>query len=293
MRSGHLALMLCAVVLLSGNYVMAVLGLKTLPPFLYTALRFMVVVALVMPFTRRMLPAADMRRVLLLSFILCTLHFGLNFCGLALGLDIATSVILAQLGVPLACMMGVLFLKEPFGRKQAAGLAISFAGVVLVEGAPQVSVVPLAFVVAFAGAVAAAVSNIYLKRLTHIPVFDSIGWMSLLAIPQLLIISWLFEREQWPVLATIPAGAVAAVFYSAIASTIVAHATWFFMLKHYSVNQVAPFSLLIPFGSIMIGHLFFPSDLTWQVVCGGVLTIAGVAIITLKLPKFARTGGLG
>ena len=56
--------------------------------------------------------------------------------------------------------------------------------------------------------------------------------------------------------------------------------------KH-TVSQVTPFSLLTPVFGITFGELFFHEALTWQVMLGGAMTIAGVAIIVIRRPKLA------
>lgn len=46
-----------------------------------------------------------------------------------------------------------------------------------------------------------------------------------------------------------------------------------------------PFTLLVPVLGIIFGILFLDEKLNWQLILGGLITIAGVAIIVLRGSK--------
>jgi O-acetylserine/cysteine efflux transporter len=56
-------------------------------------------------------------------------------------------------------------------------------------------------------------------------------------------------------------------------------------MRRYSVNQVMPFTLLVPVFGVLSGVVFYDDRLTLPMLIGGVGTILGVAIITIRRPK--------
>jgi O-acetylserine/cysteine efflux transporter len=56
-------------------------------------------------------------------------------------------------------------------------------------------------------------------------------------------------------------------------------------MRRYSVNQVMPFTLLVPLFGVLSGVVFFGDQLSWPMIIGGVGTILGVAIITIRRPR--------
>ena len=56
------------------------------------------------------------------------------------------------------------------------------------------------------------------------------------------------------------------------------------MLRRYSVNQVIPFTLLVPVFGVLSGVLMLGETLNVQSTLGGIATIAGVAVIVLRRP---------
>jgi O-acetylserine/cysteine efflux transporter len=62
---------------------------------------------------------------------------------------------------------------------------------------------------------------------------------------------------------------------------------WFNMMRRYPVNQVMPFTLLLPAIGVAAGWYWLDEEVTLQIVLGGLATIAGVGIIVLRRPALA------
>jgi O-acetylserine/cysteine efflux transporter len=56
-------------------------------------------------------------------------------------------------------------------------------------------------------------------------------------------------------------------------------------MRRFSVNQVMPFTLLVPLFGVLSGVIFFHDRLTLLMLIGGLCTIAGVAIIIIRRPR--------
>ncbi len=59
-------------------------------------------------------------------------------------------------------------------------------------------------------------------------------------------------------------------------------------MRKSAVNQVIPYTLLIPALTVAGGYLILGDRLDWQSVLGGATTIVGVAIIVLRRPASPR-----
>ncbi|MGE0753692.1 MAG: DMT family transporter [Alphaproteobacteria bacterium] len=281
------ALLVCLI--WSGNFVASKFGMQYFTPFMFTALRFAIVAVLLVPFVPRP-NKKQFLQLLLLATAFGVLHFGLILASLYKGLDIAGCAIAAQMGVPFSCILGALFLQDNLGWKRSMGMAVSFVGMFIVAGTPNVLENMLGFILALGAAFSWAVGNLLTKRLASLSVFQMLGWMSLLAVPQLLAISWFTESNAWKPLVEAPLPIWLFVSYTALGSTIVAYGLWYFLLKRYPISYVAPYSLLTPLFSIALGQIFFVEQLTWHILLGGALTIGGVAVIVIRRPKTVMLG---
>jgi O-acetylserine/cysteine efflux transporter len=59
---------------------------------------------------------------------------------------------------------------------------------------------------------------------------------------------------------------------------------WYNMMRRYPVNQVMPFTLLLPMVGVAAGAVMRDEIVTWQMIVGGLATVAGVGIIVLRRP---------
>ncbi len=259
------------------NFAVVKLGVSYMPPFLFTTLRFVVIAALLVPFFR--LPRSKMLDVALFSFLLGTCHFGLMFFSMR-GMDAATMAIIMQTCFPFSALCAAILYKERLGWIRFLGMVLSFGGVALLVGEPTFPT-PFFFMLAIVSALGWVFSNIAVKRIGRIEPLALSGWMALFGIPQLLILSLIFETGQWQVLSTFHWGMIFPVFYTAIMASIAAYTLWYRLLLRYQLNQVVPFTLLNPVFGVSMGILLLGESLTWHRLAGGAVTVTGVALIQL------------
>lgn len=265
------------------NFAVGKAGVLAMPPIAFVSLRFLAVALVLLPFLRW--PPPRWRDLVMLSVVLGTIHFSLMFTGLK-GIDISTASIAIQLQVPFAALLAAYFFGERLGWRRLAGMVIAFAGVVLIAGEPRLggNLVPLFLVIA--AACVWAFANILIKRLgDDVGVWPLNGWIALLAVPQAALLSALTESGQ--IEAIVAGGWKLAgwIAYQALLVTVFGYGVWYSCMRRYSVNQVMPFTLLVPLFGVMSGVVFFDDRLSWPMVVGGVGTIIGVAIITIRRPR--------
>ena len=112
-------------------------------------------------------------------------------------------------------------------------------------------------------------------------------WMSVFAAPQVLISSWVLETGQWQAVVAAPASFWLYLAYTALGATVVGYGIWYYLLRHHTVGQIVPFSLMQPVIGVVSGMLILGEELTWHKLVGGILVLTGVAIIQIRSAKRA------
>jgi O-acetylserine/cysteine efflux transporter len=286
MRPQHIAMMVMVQVLWGANFAVAKFGLDSFSPIFFVALRFSLV-AVLLVFVVGLPKPAMLKRLLPLSITMGVMHFTLMFLGMA-ELDAATSSIAIQLQTPFAAIMAAFFLGETMGWRRIVGMVTAFAGVMLIAGEPRFSDNPWPLLSVVGAAFAWALGNIQVKALgDEIDAVTLNGWIAFLAAPQLLVASWLIEGPQWQNIPDATWISWAALLFQAIVIAIFTYWIWYNMMRRYPVNQVIPFTLLLPMIGVAAGALLRDETVTWQMIVGGLATVAGVGIIVLRRPAVA------
>lgn len=288
MRPTDFLLLFMTIILWAGYYIGGKYALMLFPPFFLSALRFLTVAAVLLPWVG--MPNIPMKKVLLLSFLLGVLHFGLSLGALGWGLDLATTIVVSQLNVPFTCMFGAIILQDKLGPWRSLGLIIAMLGAVFVAGTPNVSENYPAFLAALTASFVWGGTNILMKTFGEVKIYPFLGWLGLFSGLQLLGISLATETGQWDAVMHAGWKEIGGVVYVALGSTVLGTGTWYYLLSKYRASQIAPYTMLGPFVSITLAMIFFNEPISNQVIIAGLITIAGVGIIVVRRPRLAVLG---
>lgn len=244
------------------NFVVIKWGLEGLPPVLFNALRFAVVIPCLIwvPFPK--IPIATLSA---LGILFGVLLFGLMFVGMAIGFPAGLSSLVVQMQVFFTIILGSFLLGEHVSTVRWGALLLGFAGLCLIgldilsvrqHSVPQ-SLFLAGFVCILGSAVCWAGTNILLKRQQQADLVHVMMWMCLIPPLPLLIISLIWEGPAliWQALSDIKVSSIGAILYGGLVSTAFAYGIWAAMLKKYATNIVTPFALLVPvfgFGSAIL-----------------------------------------
>jgi len=279
-KPGDLLLILLANAAWSLNFLVGKAGVEHFPPLLFSSLRFTALILLLAPWLR-WLPG-KMRPILEISFLLGVFHFSMIFIGLEASGDIASVAIAAQLYVPFSALLAVVWLGERLGRWRIIGITAAFAGVLVIGFDPTV-INHLDALAWIAGAsLAMAIATILMRRLSGVGVFTLQAWIGAVAAPCLLLLSMLLEQGQMEALHTAGWFYFAMPVYSAVGASIIGHGIVYYLLTRYPVSLITPLLLLAPVLAVLLGVLFWGDQPTWKLLLGGLMTLAGVAVITLR-----------
>ncbi|GHB19360.1 DMT family transporter [Salinicola rhizosphaerae] len=263
------------------NIIVIKLGIEDLPPLLVTTLRFMLVAALIVPFTR--ITRTQLPWLLMLAVSFGGLHFPLLFLGLQRA-EAGTGALLVQMGTPFATLLAAILLKEKLGPRRLFGLVLAFGGVVVLAGGPSLPP-PASTAMLLTSAFFWAVSTMIIKLAPPIAPLTMTGWLSLFAIPLVGIGSWLVEDDQWQAIQHAGLAGWGAVVYTAVMSSIAAYGLWYWLLQKHPVSRVVPLTLLMPLFAVILGVWLLDDPLGINKVLGGLMVIAGLAVINIRFRR--------
>ena len=275
--------MICAVAvpLLWGyQFVVIKVGVTEFPPLFFLALRFLAIALLLVPFGRRP-TRQQFGPVAAISIFLGGLNFGLFYVGLGLGSG-SMSAVAYQLATPFTILLAWPLLAERPSSTTSAGVMLAFIGVVVLAGEHGSSANALALLLVIGAAFSFAVSNVLTKRYGPFDPFMLMGWSSLLTVPQVMLMSRVFENGQLASLVSADERGWLALAYTIFIGGIAGFGLWFWLIARCSIDRVAPFGLLLPVFALISSVLFLGERMTPKLIVGGLLAISGVAIAQVR-----------
>ncbi len=281
MKLRHVALAVLLAVVWGLNFVFIRLALTDFPPLLLAALRFALAAVPVLFLPK---PPVPWPTLIAIGGTLFLGQFALLFPSMAVGMPPGLASIALQVQAFITIAIAIVVLHERPTRRQLAGAAIAFAGLVLIAATVGANGVTLAGFVLLVGAAASwAIGNVLLRRAGPADMLPLISWLSLVPILPLLALSLVIEGPE-----RIAAGLASATWlsvgslaYIVVVSTIFGFAAWGHLLKLYPAAVAAPFSLLVPISgtlsaALILGETFGPLRLA-----GMVLIFIGLGVLAL------------
>jgi O-acetylserine/cysteine efflux transporter len=281
MRIRDIVLALLAMALWGLNFAVAKVALGEFPPILLAALRFWLVALILLPFCRR---PPRLRPILGLAIVLGLIHYPMVFSGLS-RLDASTAAVVLQLQVPFGVLLAAILLGEKFRLRDGLGMAIAFAGVALIAGAPRLEASRLGLALLLVAAFGWGLGTVQLKRLGPIDPFTLNGWLGLFVALELTVVSRLVDGSPAAFIAAADWRGWLALLYTSVISTIVAFGLWARMVSRYPVSLTLPFMLTVPLFAIAGGVAIEGDRITPDIVAGGALTLIGVGSIVIRRPR--------
>lgn len=260
-----------------------------IPPFILTAMRFAAVAILLIPFAQ--VPRGRIGKLALISVTFGGLHFGVLFYALSM-IDAGPVAVIILLGVPFSSMLATYFFNDRLGWKRLSGMALAFIGVTIMFWDPTMTELQLPLLLVVFASFMWAVANVMIKKLGDIDTFQLNGWMALMAAPQLLVLSLIFEPHAFQAIAEASWVAWANLTFTVVMSSIVAYGFWYHLLKTQDVNVVVPWMLLAPVVSVIGSLVVFDEQFSLLKIIGSIVVLCGVAVIMLRKPVQRKAQGM-
>ena len=249
------------------------------PPLYYAGARFLVVMLCTLPW---LLPAP---RPVWRMIVVCQLIGGANFALMFMGLKTASpsaASIVVQLGVPMTTALSMLMLGEQVRWRRGVGMALTLAGAVVVMWNPAGLTMSAGLWLVAGAALAGSLGAVMMKQMEGVKPLQFQAWVGFTSALPLLGVSALTEPGQWT--AGLAAGwpFVAAVLFSALIVSVLAHTTYYSLIQKYEATLISPLTLLTPLFTIILGVLVTHDHFDGRMAIGATLALAGVLIVALR-----------
>jgi O-acetylserine/cysteine efflux transporter len=270
------------------NLVVSKIGLAQIPAILFTFLRFLILAVILVP--RLRVQRDQMGALVVAAIFTGALSFALSFWGLGISKNVSAVAIAGQLSVPFTTLLSVALLGEVVRWRRWTGILLSFAGVLVMGFDSRIAAQWQSLSLVIGGAFVGSVGLIAIKKLQGFEPLELQAWIAWLSLPVLLVLSLEFERPDLATLAHVSILGWAALAFTALGASLVAHTGYFYLVQRYPVTSVAPVTTLSPIFSVFLSVVFLGETLTARLVLGGAITLAGVVIITLRERRIVDTG---
>jgi O-acetylserine/cysteine efflux transporter len=282
-KRSHLALILLIDLIWAFNIVPVKLSVEAAGPLTTVLLRYCIVLVACLPWLR-WLPGR-MGWVLLTGFVAGALFMGLGGLSFALADNVSALAIAGQLGVPFSLILAVIIYKERIRWPRITAVALCFAGVAVMGFDPAIAHESVALWLTVAASLCWAIGNLLFRKLAGVPVLTIHAWLAAISVPIIAVAAAVFEPQNLRAIPDLSWQIWACLLYSGLLASLLGHGGMSWLFQRYPVATVSPLTLPTPLLSVIIAVLVFGTPITVQMIVGGVLTIIGVAIITLRTAK--------
>ena len=283
----HFLLVLTVCIVWAVNFLTSAISLKEFPPLLFTALRFVPLALLLIPWMKPPAPG-QWPRLVAVGVCIGVLHFGLSFWGLRLAGDLSSPAIVMQSYIPMSAVLAVVLLREHVGWRTWTGIATSFAGVLVLGFDPLVLDAPASLVLMLVSAFCLALGTVLMRSLVGVNALGMQGWTAVFALAPLLVWSAFVEHGQIEALRTASWAAWGGAVYAALMSSLLGHGLFYWLVQRHPVSTLTPYLLMTPLFAVALGIVFWGDRPGLRLYIGGAMVLAGVLVIALRAQTRAR-----
>jgi O-acetylserine/cysteine efflux transporter len=278
-RDGLLIAIVC--VAWAGNFVFSKVALREFPPLIYTALRLMLLSAVLAPFMKRP-PRSQWRRLAAVGLSNGVLHFGLAFWALKQSTTVASPTFALQSYVPISALLARVLRNEPVGAGTVIAIALSFSGVLVLGFDPSVLATPGTLGLVLVSAFFLALGTVLMRGLSGVDAVSQQGWTA--AIGVLPLLAWSAAVEPGALEAVRHASPIAwgGVVYAALVVSLLGHGLFYVLVQRHPVARVTPYLLVSPVLTVVLGVVLLGDHLGPRLLIGGAMVLSGVLLISLS-----------
>jgi drug/metabolite transporter (DMT)-like permease len=278
MATRDFALLMLVCLIWATNFIVTKLVLSGLdvPPLAFSALRFLIVFLVAMPW---LLPWPRPRwRIALVGLLMGAGGFGLVSIGLMTATPSSAAVVV-QLSVPITALMSVVMLGERIGLRRGLGIAIAFGGAITVMYDPDGFAISIGLLFVLASALASSFGMVMMKKTTNVEPLQFQAWVGLASCLPLALASIGLETNQAERTAAGGLPFLVALVYSAVAVSLIGHSLFFRLVQRYEANLISTLTLMCPLMAIGMGVVITGDRFDLRMAIGTLVVLAGVALI--------------
>lgn len=203
---------------------------------------------------------------------------------LSMANNVGALAIAGQLSVPCSLLLGALIFGERLTVARIAGVVLAFGGVALLVFDPAIThEIPAVLVMALA-ALCWAAGTLVQRRLTGVRALNTQAWNGLMGAAILAPLALLFEWGRLSRLGQVDGVALAWFGFTVVGATVIGQGALAWLLARYPLGTVMPLMLSSPVLATLFSSLYFGTRITPVMIVGGLIAVAGVAIISFSPP---------
>ncbi|MFM1782647.1 MAG: hypothetical protein RIS14_400 [Pseudomonadota bacterium] len=252
----------------AGNFITSKLALQDFPPFLFTALRLLLLTLLIGAFLK-LPPRTVWPRLLAVALFNGVLHFAFSFW------------IVMQSYVPMVALLAWWLLGEKFHWRTGSAIAVSFLGVLVLGFDPAMLADPLPLGLMLVSALFIALGTIAMRGL-QMDLIQQQGWTAAIGLIPIWLMSVLVEGNPLAHIQNAGMQAWIGVFYAALIASLVGHGLFFVLIKRHPVAMITPYLLTAPLLAAILGVVLLGDHVGIRVWIGGAMVLSGVFGVALR-----------
>lgn len=265
------------------NIIAAKLTVVVAGPFTAGAIRLVLVTLCCLPWLRPV--PRRTAELLVFGAINGGLFLSLFCFALKVSSNVGALAIAGQLSVPIALLLGVVFLKERLSWARGAGIALAFAGVAVLVFDPRVFQELPGLLIMTAAAASWAVSTLLQRRLAGVSALTLYAWTGLCGAALLLPASLWLEPGHLAAAGELDWTAWAGFGFSVLGATLGGQGGLAWLLGRHPISSILPLTLAALVVGVIASAMVFHSTITLPMIIGGALALAGTVLVTLFIPK--------
>jgi len=247
-----------------------------LPPILLMAVAYTLAAVTLYPMAPRL--RTRPRHLLIISLTAGTIQAAMLLSGLKL-LPASTAMLVLQLQIPFAAVLAWFVGRDKPSIRNWIGMVLVLIGIVIVIGRPDgqgqalgVILVGVSGVFWAGGQVGIAVWG----RDSGLAVYAG---LLRYAAPQLWLTTIIIEGNPLPALQAISGESWIGILILAFVGCVLPYALWYRLMMRYRVDEVMPFSVLMPVVGVVLSIIELGDPITLGLVVGGGILTLGLVII--------------
>ena len=263
------------------NFLVIDFGLAGVPPLVFVALRFTLVVVPAIFFLKP--PAIGWRTILLIGSFLSLGQFALLYLSLALGMPPGLASLLAQTQVVLSVIVSAIVLRERPTRKQVIGIVIGMLGLAIVVVGHSYAAPFLPVIIILLAALSWAIGNVLARRAKAASGLSLVVWSGIVVPIPSMALALVVDGPVVVLdsLAHLSWIAILSTLYTAVFASLIGYGIWNTLLAKYPTSSVVPYTLLVPVVGIVAAWLVVNEQPSVSELIGGAIMLAGLAVAVI------------
>lgn len=262
------------------NIISAKMAVTEIAPLTAALLRQALVCVVCLSWLR--IVPGQMKALLGLGVLTGALFFVFINLSLLATTNVSALAIAGQVGVPFSMILAVLVLGERIHRYRIVGVAMSFVGVAILLFDPAIVNEMAGIVLQLVASAIWACASLIQRGVRDVPILTVYAWIGLVGTALLAPVTLIVEPHGIASIPTIPLSSFGWIAFSAIGSTLLGHGSMAWLLQRHPISVVTPLTLAAPVLSVLIASWYFRTPLTPIMILGGIVALAGVAIVTIR-----------